>query len=251
MDDLALLEDLHREGARQAPGGEAETLQAIALSGLAGRRDLRIADIGCGTGASTLVLARALDARIAAVDLLPGFLRVLRQRANGAGLGGRIAPLAAAMEALPFAEATLDAIWSEGAIYSMGFARGVQAWRRLLKPGGILVVSDLTWLTAERPAELEAHWRREYPEVAPASAKFEVLERHGYAPIGYFPLPEHCWLEAYYRPLQARFGAFLARHQGSAAARAIVEAEEHEITLYERHAACVGYGVFVARRLAA
>jgi hypothetical protein len=75
-----------------------------------------------------------------------------------------------------------------------------------------------------------------------------VLERNGYAPMGYFALPEHCWLDAYYRPMQQRFPAFLARHGSSDAARAVVAAEESEIALYERYRAYVSYGYYVARR---
>jgi SAM-dependent methyltransferase len=79
-----------------------------------------------------------------------------------------------------------DVIWSEGAIYNMGFAAGVSAWRRFLKPGGKLIVSEITWLTADRPAELQSHRDAEYPEIDVASAKIGILERQGYIPEGYF-----------------------------------------------------------------
>lgn len=248
MVDLDLLVDLHRDGERQGPGGDDETRQSIALSGLRGARDLRVADIGCGTGASTLVLAHELDASVVAVDLLPDFLRRLDRAAERERLGERIATLAASMDALPFVDRSFDAVWSEGAIYNMGFERGVRAWRRFLKPDGVLAVSDLTWLTSNRPAALEEHWMEEYPEVATASAKIAVLEESGYTPIGYFPLPERCWLDNYYRPLQDRFAGFLSRHGHSEAARRVVEAEDREIALYERFSRFVGYGYFVARR---
>ncbi len=248
MDDLALVIDLHRDGARQGPGGDEETRLAIRLSGLKPGENLRIADLGCGTGASALVLAGALDARVIAVDRLPAFLERLERRAAEAGLSGGIEPLAASMDALPFDEGSLDAIWSEGAVYNLGFASGVRAWRHFLKPGGVLAVSDLTWLTRQRPAELEAHWRQEYPEVDTAAARMAILEDSGFSPLGYFALPEACWLDNYYRPLQARFAAFLSRHDHSPAARALVAAEQAEIELYEANAASFGYGYYVARR---
>jgi len=249
MADLHLLIDLHQDGPRQGPGGDCETCLAVALSGLKGKANLVIADIGCGTGASTLVLARELDARVTAVDLLPEFLSRLEDAAARAGLAERITAHAASMEALPFADRAYDAIWSEGAIYNMGFAAGVAAWRRHLKPGGVLAVSELTWLTDHRAEELQAHWESEYPEVDTASAKMAVLERLGFSPIGYFPLPEHCWLDNYYRPMRQRFPAFLDRHRGSEAARAIVAAEEREISLYERYRAFIGYGYYIARKV--
>lgn len=248
MDDLELLIDLHRDGRRQGPGGDDETRLAVALSGLQGAADLKIADIGCGTGASTLVLARELDAHITAVDFLPEFLAGLEKAAARAGLADRITTLAAPMESLPFENESCDAIWAEGAIYNIGFAAGVEAWRRFLKPGGVLAVSELTWLTAARPAELQAHWDSEYPEVDTASAKMAVLEDLGFSPLGYFPLPEHCWLDNYYRPMQDRFPAFLERHGPSEAARAVVAAEETEISLYERHRGFISYGYYIARK---
>jgi SAM-dependent methyltransferase len=248
MDDLQLLIDLHVVAARQGPGGDAQTHLAIELSGLRNGRDLSIADIGCGTGASTLVLARELDAKIIAVDFLPEFLDALNLRAAQAGLADRIKTETASMDSLLFTPGTLDAIWSEGAIYNIGFERGVRYWRRLLKPGGIIAVSELTWLTDSRPAELEAHWQSEYPEVDTASAKIAVLERNGFTPLGYFALPEQCWLDEYYRPMQKRFPIFLDAHKSSDAAKALVSAEEHEIDLYERHRQYVSYGYYVARK---
>jgi len=249
MDDLQLLVDLHQDGPRQGPGGDDETRLAVALSGLKELADLNIADIGCGTGASTLVLADELDAQITAVDFLPEFLARLDEAAERAGVADRITTLSASMEALAFEEAAYDAIWAEGAIYNLGFAAGVKAWRRYLKPGGVLAVSELTWLTEHRPEELQTHWAREYPEVDTASAKMAVLEGLGFSPIGYFPLAEHCWLDNYYRPMQQRFPAFLDRHENSPAARAIVAAEEEEISLYERHSSFVSYGYYIARRV--
>jgi len=249
VDDLRLLIDLHKDGPRQGPGGDRETSLAVALSGLKGAANLEIADIGCGTGASTLVLTRELDAHVTAVDLFPEFLAKLKDAADRAGVADRITTLSAPMEALPFAEAAYDAIWSEGAIYNMGFAAGLEAWRSYLKPNGILAVSELTWLTDRRPSELQTHWEREYPEVDTASAKMAVLERLGFSPIGYFPLRERCWLDNYYRPMQQRFSGYLDRHANSEAARAIVVAEEQEIALYERHKAFVSYGYYIARKV--
>ncbi len=227
MDELQLLIDLHKDGPRQGPGGDHETRLAVSLSGLEARiGHLEMADIGCGTGASTLVLAGELDAHVTAVDLLPAFLAELEVAADRAGLADRITGISASMAALPLATAAYDAIWSEGAIYHVGFAAGIESWRRHLKPNGILAVSDLTWSTDRRPEELQTHWQSAYPEVDTASARMAILERLGFSPIGYFALPEHCWLENSYRPMQRRFSAFLERHDQSDAARAIVAAEE-------------------------
>lgn len=250
MDALELLIDLHQPNPRQGPGGDAQTELALHLTGLDPAAPLTVADIGCGTGAATLALARLLPrAQITAVDFLAPFLAKLQQRGEAAGVADRVVPLQASMSELPFADAQFDLLWSEGAIYNMGFENGVKGWRRFLKPGGVLVASELTWTTATRPPELQAFWDAAYPEVATAADKMAVLERHGYSPQGYFVLPETCWRDAYYRPLQAAFADFLNRHGHSEAATAVVAEHEQEIALYDAHAAHYSYGVYVAQRV--
>jgi SAM-dependent methyltransferase len=249
MDDYRLLIDLHKEGLRQGPGGDEQTELALALARLDLNSPLTVADIGCGTGASAILLARRLNARIIAVDFLPAFLEVLTSRSEQAGMAEKISTLASPMDQLPFAEEELDVIWAEGSIYNIGFEMGVASWRKFLKPGGLLVASEITWFTDSRPCEIQEYWDAEYPEIDVASAKLRVLERHGYAPTGYFPLPESCWLDGYYGPLQDRFDDFLARHGNSDEAKAIVAAERKEIALYERYKDHYGYGVYIARKI--
>lgn len=251
MDNLQLLIDLHRDMPRQGPGSRATTEQALALSGLAGHGGQRIADIGCGSGAATLMLAEALDADVVGVDMVPAFLARLREEAHQAQLSHRVTSREERMDALTFDDGSLDGIWSEGAIYNMGFAAGVREWRRFLKPGAVLAVSEITWLGTERPAELNDFWQQNYPEIDTAGAKIRVLEDSGYTPMGYFVLPSHCWLDSYYQPLRDRFAPFLQRHHGSPlqdAARAIISATEQEIDFFERYQTHYSYGFYLARR---
>jgi len=245
---LNLLIDLHRDGERQGPGSKADTLRALELLHLPAGGDLRIADIGCGTGGQTLTLASKLQGNITAVDLFPEFLEVLNTNARKEGLEDRIHTLQASMDALPFAPEEFDLIWSEGAIYNMGFEAGIRAWRQHLKPGGHLAVSEITWTSRDRPAELEDHWKREYPEIGRASEKIVQLEAGGYTLVGYFILPQASWEEGYYAPLEASLPAFLERHGHSAEARELVRETEAEIRLYRTHRAHFSYGFYLARK---
>jgi SAM-dependent methyltransferase len=249
---FSLLVDLHRDGPRQGPGSDAETLRALELTRLDRAAGLKVADIGCGTGASTLVLARQLAAaEIVAVDLFPEFLEVLAGRAHAAGLAGRIETLAASMDALPFEPESLDLIWSEGAIYNIGFAAGLAAWRPFLRPGGVLAVSEITWLRPDPPEEIRQHWHGEYPEIATASEKIATLERAGYDLRGFFMLPETCWLDHFYDSLAQRLPAFLERHASgphASEAAEIAAGERREADLYRRYREWFSYGFSIARR---
>jgi hypothetical protein len=103
--------------------------------------------------------------------------------------------LAGSIDALPFEKESWDMIWSEGAIYNGGFERGSNMMHPFLKQGGVLAPSEITWLSQDRPREIEDHWAGEYPEIATASEKMAQLEKAGSTPLGYFVLPPSCWIE--------------------------------------------------------
>jgi len=248
-EQFKLLIDLHKSNYRQGPGGKKETKKAIDMAGIDKSKRLKIADIGCGTGASTIQLAKELNADVTSVDFLPEFLEELIRRAKDEGVNDKVQTLNCSMDNLPFSEEEFDVIWSEGAIYNIGFEAGISSWKRYLKTGGKLIVSEITWLTAERPSELQAHWNTEYPEIDIASAKIKILEQNGYILEGYFYLPKDCWLDNYYLPIKNSFDTFLDRHSHSSLAEEIIECEKDEINLYEKYADYYSYGVYIAKKI--
>jgi ubiquinone/menaquinone biosynthesis C-methylase UbiE len=248
QETLELLIDLHVRNDRQGPGSRADFMQALELSGMDTQSPLRVADIGCGTGATTLELLSATRASVTAVDIAPAFLERLSERAIAAGAPDRVSVVETDMADLPFTDGQFDAIWSEGAIYNIGFERGITDWKRYLKPGGILVVTEISWFSRDVPEELRGHWEAEYPEIALPSEKLRQLEEAGYLPIGYFPISDESWTEQYYAPLSAGFDDFLARHGGSDVASAIVKTEQQEMELYQKYKAYYGYGCYIAEK---
>ncbi|WP_261817778.1 class I SAM-dependent methyltransferase [Vibrio gallicus] len=250
MKDLDLLIQLHITQTRQGPGSQQDTLLAAQLANLGANTALKIADIGCGTGAASIDLASNLNCDITSVDFLPEFIQQLKSRANHAGVNHKITPLVADMAELPFENDSFDVIWSEGAVYNIGFETGIRDWKKYLKPYGKLIVSELTWLTDERPDEINEHWNREYPEVATAGEKIRLLEQHGYKLLGYFPLDEASWIEQYYAPLQARYQSIKADYPHRLPAiQRLIDENEQEIALYNKYKQFVSYGVFIAQKV--
>ncbi len=249
MEDYQLLIDLHKRSKRQGPGGDAETKRAMDLAMIDPSAPLKIADIGCGTGVSTILLSKVLNSHITAVDFLPEFIEVLESNAKQQGLADKINPVVCSMDNLQFNDEEFDVIWSEGAIYNMGFRNGIEYWNRFLKPNGLLAVSEITWITKNRPVEIQKYWEAEYPEIDTAGSKITILENSGYSPMGYFILPEYCWIENYYLPLKNRFPSFLEQNDNSVDAQAVVEAEKKEIALYEEYKQYYSYGFYIAKKI--
>lgn len=249
MTEIELLIDFHKNADRQGPGSEQDTLKALNFIDIDKTRPLRVADIGCGSGAQTIVLARNLNAQITAVDLFTEFLEKLEVNAKNLGLQDKIITLQKSMDDLPFDKEEFDIIWSEGAIYIIGFEEGIRKWKEYLKIGGYIALSEITWTTNSRPKEIEEYWNNEYPQIDTASNKIKVLEENGFSPVGYFYLPESCWLNNYYIPIEKRIDAFLKKHNNSDLANEITRAGKNEIIKYRNYKDFFSYGFYIARRV--
>lgn len=243
--EIALLLDLFSALEREGPGSPEATRMALESTGLRGTLQLRVGDFGCGSGASTAVLSDDLEADLVAVDLFPEFLTRVVPRCKSP----KVRPVLADMSSLPFADASFDLIWSEGAIYNIGFVEGLRTWRPLLTPSGVIAVSELSWLGEERPAEIESYWSEQYPGIAARDEKCSSAESLGFEVLDAFTLPEDCWAEHYHQPLRDAIDSFVERNGDSEGARSLARATLDEIDLQERYAAHVGYVFYVLRDL--
>ena len=245
--DFALICEYFASIDRQGPGSDEATRLALGFTKGIGHYS-HIADIGCGTGSSALILAKDTGARVTAVDLFPQFLARLSERASAAGLSDRVTTAAASMDALGYADSTFDLLWCEGAIYNIGFEKGLQAWRPMLKDGGYIAVTDATWLTDSRPSEVEAFWKDAYPGITTMAENIRTLQNCGYAPVAAFVLPDECWTTNFYVPQQRAQEAFLARHGSSQTALGLVRNQRHEAELFNRYHQYYGYVFYIARK---
>ncbi len=135
---LEIMSDLPRQG----PGDITCTRRALQAVPNVGPQT-RLLDIGCGTGSQTRTLLEYSPARVLAIDNYPPFVEELNRQAQRLGLADRLEARVADMRALDFPTASFDVVWCEGAIYNVGFETGLREWRRLLVPGGHMVVTEV------------------------------------------------------------------------------------------------------------
>ncbi|WP_282036407.1 class I SAM-dependent methyltransferase [Saccharicrinis aurantiacus] len=249
MTDIEYIIDFHLGGKRQGPGSDKETLKALSFIDIINNKDLRVADIGSGTGAQTISIANNIDGKVLAVDLFPQFLDKVNENANKLGLQDKVLTMEASMDKLPFITNEFDIIWSEGAIYNIGFENGLRQWKPFIKEGGYVAVTEISWLSNNRPSEVHEFWTNAYPEIDTISNKTKVIEENGYSPVAHFILPNNCWLDNYYNPMEERFSSFLKKHANSKAAKAIIDGEQKEIELYKKYGTYYGYVFYIAKRI--
>jgi len=233
---------------RQGPGSPEVTIKALSfIDNLT--ENSRIADIGCGTGGQTMTLAQNSQGNIIGVDLFQNFVDIFNTNATKLDLQGRVKAIVGSMDNLPFRDEEFDLIWSEGAIYNIGFERGLNDWNRFLKKGGYIAVSEASWLTQERPAEIEKFWVDAYPEIDTIPNKVAIMQKAGYVPVATFILPENCWVEHFYVPQTKAQELFLNKYAGNKTAEDLVANERHEAQLYAKYKEFYGYVFYIGKKI--
>jgi ribosomal protein S18 acetylase RimI-like enzyme/SAM-dependent methyltransferase len=246
--DMNIIYEYFSNVERQGPGSPEMTIKALSfIDNLTDKS--RIADIGCGTGGQTMTLAQNAPGEIIGVELWSDFVNQFNQNAKNKNLQNRVKGIVGNMENLPFQEEEFDLIWSEGAIYNIGFERGLNEWRKFLKTGGYIAVSEASWFTNERPAEIQDFWQRAYPEIDTIPNCVAKMQNAGYVPVATFILPENCWTDNFYVPLIPVQEALLKKYAGNKSVEDYVAYERYESGLYDKYKAYYGYVFYIGKKL--
>ena len=168
---------MHRDIAERT----AAVVEASFAVDPAAPRQLRVLDVGCGTGLVLRSLASRLpDAdTLIGVDAAPSMVQVASARADKSG-DTRLAFREGTAEQLPFADGSFDLVVSAVSFHHWrDQAGGLAECHRVLAPGGRLVLTDLVWLGLV-PAMVVA---RRHRERAKTRGQVERLLRGaGFAP---------------------------------------------------------------------
>ncbi|OEE63827.1 methyltransferase [Enterovibrio norvegicus FF-454] len=225
---------------RWAPGSESETLKALLLLP---EQPNAILEIGCGKGLATSVLANNTNASITVVDNEQSALTRLSDRFDDEGLVDRLTTVCASMTELPFGNESFDLLWAEGSAYIMGVTNALSQWKPLLKEGGVLMVSDLVWLTDAPSEEAIEFWRQEYPDMQAIDTRLKQVESAGYDVLTSFTLSRKAW-ENYYEPLIARVKELEPEMKGTQALQDIAR----ESDIYRNYLGQFGYQMFLLKK---
>jgi cyclopropane fatty-acyl-phospholipid synthase-like methyltransferase len=242
--------ELHRDLPREGPGDNPSTRKALSLLADLPPQPL-ILDIGCGPGMQTIELARCTNGKIIAIDTHQPFLDKLKQRAKAESLSDRITTINISMFALDFDTRSFDAIWSEGAIYIMGFEGGLRACQPLLKPKGYVAVTEISWLRPQPPSEVDAFWAANYPGMRTVQENLEIVQVVGYRQIEHFVLPSSAWWDDYYTPQEARIAMLREKYRDNVEAIRLLDESQLEMDLYRKYSDWYGYVFYVMQNATA
>jgi SAM-dependent methyltransferase len=226
----------------QGPGSESTTNK---LLGLIPKMDtIKWAlDIGCGTGRTSLVIAKA-GIHVTATDIHQPFLDYLYSAAQKAKLDNNIDAIRVSMDNLPLPEKSFDLIWSEASAYAMGFNKALRYWKKFLKPSGYIVITELCWTTEHPAKELTRFWAQEYPEMSTLNTVKAGIRRNGYDILHTITLPESDW-NNYYDPLKGRIKEY--ENDQRPEMQAVIKLTRSEISMREKYASDYDYVAFIVK----
>ena len=156
--ELSGIETLH-------PGGFALTRRTAEVAGL--KPGLSVLDVSSGRGTQALYYAKTFDVAVTGVDIAPEMVETGKQRAEVAGLSGKVRFELGNSQSLPFADSTFDVVINECAVGIPDNSQAVlNEMVRVVRPGGAVVIHESTWKSG-----------------LDASEKSDLAERYGTTPL--------------------------------------------------------------------
>jgi ubiquinone/menaquinone biosynthesis C-methylase UbiE len=235
---------IHSGLPREGPGDNKSTRRAYRMLKHLPKKP-RILDIGCGPGMQTVELAKLSGGQIVALDFHDLFLEQLKETAKKEGVDDRVKAVKGDMLNLKFEDGSFDVVWSEGAIFVIGFEKGLREWRRLLTPDGYVVVSELSWLKKDAPKEAKDCMMQMYPVIKTIEGNIEIIQNSGYQLVDSFVLPTKSWWDNYYPPIETKLPSLKAKYKDNEEALQAIAYEETEIEMFRKHSDYYGYVFYI------
>ena len=154
----------------------------------------RILDVACGTGDSTVSIAKAAGegSTVTGVDISEGMMALVEGKAAKAGVGDCIRLQVADGEALPYEDGSFDRVTCAFGIRNFEHKeKGLSEFRRVLKPDGKAVILELSV-----PQKRVVRWAYDLyfahllPRIGGAVSGDKAAYRYLPASVHQFPAPQ-------------------------------------------------------------
>lgn len=233
----------YKELDRLSPGSDDTTVKTLCKLDLNNNDELNILDIACGVGSSTILLANHFEnSTVEAFDLFKHYKQTLDEKIAQGNLENRVYSYVMDMRDPDFANEEFDIVFCEAAIEIIGFRKGLSEWKRLLKPDGHMVVSDISWLR-NPSSESRKFWKNIYSEVDTIDNKISKIKSEGYEFIDYVIVPKDDW-KSYHEKLEKNLNAL----SGDKSAKEFVNQIRKEIEMYRHHSDDYSYVFYIMRK---
>jgi SAM-dependent methyltransferase len=241
---IRALIELHRGLERQGPGDMDYSNYIISqLPDLPANP--RIADMGCGAGAGTLILANKFRVTVRAVDFSREFLDELEDRAKQRGLEDLVETVDCDMGNLDWKRGSLDLLWSEGAAYNITFEGALKAWKPLMASNGIAVISEMNYFTSDVPEPVIKFMLNAYPAIITEPENSDIINSSGFEVLGIYRLPSKAWWDNYYAPLRKNLEYY--KNSNDDIMQSVIYETEEEMKVFKEYEKFYGYSFYIMK----
>lgn len=232
---------------RQGPGNSQCVTWALELCQPLPERPI-VLDLGCGSGHQTLKLADLLAGEIIAIDNHAPFIERLNEKIHQMKLSDRVSAQVGDMAHVDLPAESVDLIWSEGALYSIGLHKALQVCSKLLRPGGFLAFTDAIWCNENPPSAVKVSFDLDYPGMGRLEDDLAMISECGFEIVGHFTLPDEAWWDDFYTPMEAHIDHLRDHYTGDPEALAILNQIAEEPAMHRRYSSFYAYEFFIARK---
>lgn len=157
------------------------------------------ADMGCGNGAAALILAED-GCEVTGVDIHQPFLDDMTRQADAKGL--RVKTHQSSMTETGFSDDSLNLIWSEGAVFTVGLENALKAFFPMLKKGGLVALSDCFFFQADTLKIVIKQWKEWDCNLKTVAEGLAIAEQVGFRFLHAECLTPKMWEDSFYRPME-------------------------------------------------
>jgi ubiquinone/menaquinone biosynthesis C-methylase UbiE len=204
-DEFPRIEDAFQAALDQSLHPRGPDLLFDIVGELALPRGASVIDLGCGDGEEAITLATRFGLDVHGVDPVPRNLEVANQALSAAppAVRERVRFEPGAAESIPAADASVDLIWCRESLYFFDLDAAFAECRRVLRPGGRMLIYSNFATERMEPAEAASMWNT--LETVPANSD----PRHVEAAITRAGFEIERNIE-----LGTQFGEYAAEHTG-------------------------------------
>jgi ubiquinone/menaquinone biosynthesis C-methylase UbiE len=169
-----------------------------------------ILDVGCGTGVPTIELAKISGGYVTGIDLDVSLLDILRKKIIDTELERQLSIINKSIFLMDFPKESFDIIWSEGAVFVIGFEKSIKNWYKFLKPNGFLVLHD---------------------DIKDKNKKLGLVEKYGYKLTAQFDLSFEIWWNDYYSKVEKLVENYKDKYPNDLDLRKEIDSDQNQVNM--------------------
>ncbi|MCQ2978811.1 MAG: class I SAM-dependent methyltransferase [Clostridia bacterium] len=214
---------------------------------------IKILNYGCGKGEENIWLLTNSKCQLTMIDNDEVLINDLDQKITKYNLSDRCEIILddndfTSCNELPFSKNSFDIIWTEGAVRFKDFDIIIKMFKKYLKPGGVIVISDYILKDLNMPLELKRYFEQFYPEINTIDNNIAIAENNGLKVNATFIVPDEAWWKYYLAPLREITRELNIEYQMDPDKRKIIEELTLDMTMRDKYKGYYDYAFYILQK---